>query len=150
MAIDFFVMPFSRYLSGAFITPTMRLAWSAGVPYTLVGSKSRQIPSGEPFGGVEAEARRKAFLAADMIPGDLARYPKFVASALWDEASEVEPSFHRVDPASYGTLLEESRDRMVERTSSAGLFGLASPDRLASDLLLPARRAGSSRKGDPQ
>ena len=32
MAIDFMVMPFSRYVVGDFITPVMRYAWEQGLP----------------------------------------------------------------------------------------------------------------------
>jgi hypothetical protein len=33
MAIDFMVMPMSRYISGDFVTAAMRWAWEQGVPY---------------------------------------------------------------------------------------------------------------------
>jgi hypothetical protein len=33
MAIEFLVMPLSRYLAGDFVTPAMRSAWQCGAPY---------------------------------------------------------------------------------------------------------------------
>ena len=50
MAIDFMVMPMSRYIIGDFVTLTMRFAWSQGLPYTIVspGGK-REVPPGSPF-----------------------------------------------------------------------------------------------------
>jgi hypothetical protein len=57
VAIDFMVMPLSRYLSGDFITPAMRVAWDQGVPYTIVSPDgTRELPPGLPFGGADAPA----------------------------------------------------------------------------------------------
>lgn len=59
MAIDFMVMPMSRYITGDYVTPTMRFAWSQGLPYTIVSpDRQREIPHGSPFGGNDAPARR--------------------------------------------------------------------------------------------
>lgn len=105
MAIDFMILPLSRYISGDFVTPAMRLAWDQGVPYTILGPAGRRdLPPGEPFGGPDAAARRSAIQA--MLREDLERLPPPVSSALWDENSEAAPRFHRVDPASYRALLE--------------------------------------------
>lgn len=123
MAIDFFVMPISRYLSGAFITPTMRFAWSQGLPYTLVGQVTRQIPNGENFGGPNAAQRRSGLLDSGVLVGDLANYPAPIPTQLWDESSSAEPRFHRVDPASYGALVEERHDASVPALPSR-LLGL--------------------------
>jgi hypothetical protein len=59
MAIDFMVMPMSRYITGDFVTPTMRFAWSQGLPYAIVSPDGkREIPPGSPFGGGDAPERR--------------------------------------------------------------------------------------------
>ncbi|HEY0466374.1 MAG TPA: hypothetical protein VGC79_19325 [Polyangiaceae bacterium] len=45
MAIDFMVMPMSRYITGDFMAPTMCFAWSQGVPYTIVNPDGkRELP----------------------------------------------------------------------------------------------------------
>jgi hypothetical protein len=106
MAIDFMVMPFSRYLAGDFITPAMRYAWSRRLPYTIIGPGGRrELPEGQPFGGPTAAARRSQFIP--MLAEDLALLPAPLSRS-WDENSVAEPRFHRVDPQSYQSLLELS------------------------------------------
>lgn len=107
MAIDFFVMPFSRYVAGDFITPAMRLGWEAAGRYVIVGPEgTRELVKGEPFGGPDAARRRESILP--MILEDLQALP---VPLDWDERSAAEPRFHRVDPTSYGALLEEAEHR---------------------------------------
>jgi hypothetical protein len=123
MAIDFYVMPFSRYLSGDFITPTMRFAWEQGVPYAIVGPDgTRVLPQDQPFGGEKARERRDAVLP--LLDHDLTSLP--VGHQLWNERSEVEPRFHRVDAESYAALLEEMNGRRG-RPSFLGFLGRAQP-----------------------
>jgi hypothetical protein len=56
MAIDFMVMPLSRYLTGDFITPEMRWSWESGVPYVILGPNGKvEFPKDVPYGGVEAQ-----------------------------------------------------------------------------------------------
>ncbi len=106
MAIDFMVMPMSRYISGDFITPAMRWAWEQGVPYAVLGPEGkRELPPGVPFGGPDAAERRAQIV--DMVLEDLAVLPSQVSTQVWDERSTVAPCFHRVDPASYQALLEQ-------------------------------------------
>ncbi len=104
MAIDFMVMPMSRYISGDFVTPVMRFAWAQDVPYAIVepGGK-RELPPGVPFGGPDSALRRAQFV--EMVLEDLRTLPPEVSNNLWDERSDAEPCFHRVDPASYEALL---------------------------------------------
>lgn len=103
MAIDFMVMPLSRYLAGDFITPNMRAAWDTGVPYFILGPQGRRdFPMHVPFGGPDAAAQRARFVP--MVVEDLTQLP--LPPGSWDEASNVEPVFHRVDPRAYGGLLE--------------------------------------------
>lgn len=102
MAIDFMVMPLSRYLAGDFVTPQMRTAWDSGVPYFILGPQGRRdFPKGVPFGGPEAAVQRARFVP--MVVEDLARLP--IPRGAWDEASNAEPVFHRVDPVAYEALL---------------------------------------------
>lgn len=103
MAIDFMVMPLSRYLAGDFVTPNMRAAWDTGVPYFILGPQGRRdFPRDVPFGGPDAAVQRARFVP--MVVEDLAQLP--IPRGAWDEASSAEPVFHRVDPRAYGGLLE--------------------------------------------
>ncbi|HEY6724092.1 MAG TPA: hypothetical protein VI197_08665 [Polyangiaceae bacterium] len=105
MAIDFMVMPMSRYISGDFVSPTMRLAWEQGLPYKLIGPDGvRELPLGLPFGGEDAPVRRQRII--ETVLDDLRAASHKIAAQLWDERSEVEPCFHRVDVASYHALVE--------------------------------------------
>jgi hypothetical protein len=105
MAIDFMVMPISRYISGDFITPMMRAAWTQGIPYIIYGPESsRRLPADLPFGGADAPAYRERIVP--MVLEDLRALSPSVARNLWDEGSQAEPRFHRVDPSSYQSLLE--------------------------------------------
>ncbi len=121
MAIDFFVMPFSRYVAGDYVTPAMRFAWQQGVPYAIFGpGGTRELPRDLPFGGVDAAARRHSILS--MIDEDLRALPAPIADSLWDERTDVEPRFHRVDPASYAALLDEARRNGQRSHASAEMF----------------------------
>jgi hypothetical protein len=134
MAIDFMVMPMSRYISGDFVTPTMRLAWSQGLPYSIVRPDGRrEIPPGSPFGGDDAPARRSQVV--EMILDDLRTLPKEIATRLWDERSAAEPRFHRVDPKSYDALLTHFAAK-PER-SVWGFRKRGGASHCASPLLLP-------------
>lgn len=105
MAIDFMVMPMSRYVSGDFVTPAMQLAWDQGLHYKLVGPDGvRELPAGLPFGGEDAPVRRWRIIEA--ILDDLRALSAKIAAQLWDERSQAEPRFHRVDVASYHALVE--------------------------------------------
>ena len=110
MAIDFMVMPLSRYLSGDFITPGMRACWAEDVPYFIVGPEGkRDLPSGAPFGGADAGKNRERII--DMVLEDLRALPQEISGSLWDERSTQEPRFHRVDPTSYQALLDHFEAR---------------------------------------
>ncbi|MBZ4412605.1 hypothetical protein K8640_30705 [Myxococcus sp. XM-1-1-1] len=86
MAIDFMVLPLSRYIVGDFITPAMRSAWASGVPYSVIGPEgARQLPEGLPFGGPEAPVRRARVI--DMLVEALRQFPGATSDALWDERS---------------------------------------------------------------
>jgi hypothetical protein len=133
MAIDFMIMPMSRYISGDYITPMMRAAWQQGVAYAIIGPEGRrECPPGEPIGGPDAPARRAALQA--MLHEDLAALPPAVAADLWDETSASEPRFHRVDPASYQVLLESADSRAPHTAATLfvpcaleQVFAMASP-----------------------
>jgi hypothetical protein len=117
MAIDFMILPLSRYISGDFITPVMELAWKQGLRYTIIGPDGpRDRPKGVPFGGPDAAARRELFLG--MLDEDLAALP--ISSQLWDERSNTPLGFHRVDGGSYAALAEEAS--RLGRHSAATLF----------------------------
>lgn len=112
------VMPLSRYLSGDFISPTMAIAWEAGVPYSVFGPEGRRdVPKDTPFGGPDAPANRARFVT--MLLQDLENLPSTLPTSLWDEASSASPTFHRVDPTSYGALLAEANARTSGRSLMA-------------------------------
>jgi hypothetical protein len=137
MAIDFMIMPLSRYLSGDFVTPTMTFAWQQGLPYTLFGPDGRRdIPKDTPFGGVDAPDNRARFVP--MLTDDLKKLPGGLGVKPWDEASSAEPIFHRVDPKSYESLLLEAQAR-VTRPSVLGLLKRKAPGpaHLAAMVFLP-------------
>jgi hypothetical protein len=147
MAIDFMVMPLSRYISGDFITPVMRLCWEQGVPYTQVGPQgSREFPKDTPFGGAGASLRREQLM--EMLYGDLNMLGQGIPSQLWNERSAVEISFHRVEPKSYEALLKEAAQRATRgsRHCTASLFlPCEFPD--AFDMTTPFERlTGSSHR----
>ena len=132
MAIDFMVMPLSRYIAGDFVTPSMQYSWDMGVAYVIVGPEgTKECPQGVPFGGPGAAAYREAI--HDLLVADLQKLPAPIPSQLWDERSPAEPCFHRVDPTSYGALLEEASQR------GRGFLGIIGrkPSHLGAMLLLP-------------
>lgn len=136
MAIDLFVMSFSRYVAGDFISPAMRLGWESAGRYVIVGPEgTRELPRDQPFGGSDAAARREAILP--MILEDLRALP---SPLTWDERSNAEPRFHRIDPSSYDALLEEA-NRRRGRPSFLGFLTRAqetTPHVTASVFLPPA------------
>jgi hypothetical protein len=137
MAIDFMIMPLSRYISGDFITPAMRFALEQGVPYSIVGPEGRKdYPAGEPFGGASAPERRAAIQT--MLQEDLKKLPPDVVRQLWDEQSNVEPRFHRVDSASYSALIAQAASKKV-RTSLFGILKREQPvaPHVTANLLIP-------------
>ncbi|MDC3960894.1 hypothetical protein [Polyangium jinanense] len=147
MAIDFMVMPLSRYIAGDFISPAMRTAWDAGLPYSLLGPHGMlQIPKDTPFGGPDAPARREAIL--EMLLGDLRALPA-IGDASWDERSAAEPAFHRVDPGSYEALLEEAA--RPRKRGPFGLFGTAPSAvvHLGMTLLVPCDLAAPIEMSSP-
>ena len=128
MAIDFMIMPFSRYVVGDYVTPVMRHAWEQGLSYGIVTPEgTRQLPKDVPFGGPDAPMLRQG--ALPMLAEDLAAH----RLPLWDEASNAEPRFHRVDPASCGVLLETA----PAQTSFFGLFKRSAPTHLTAGVFLP-------------
>ena len=120
MAIDFMVMPLSRYVSGDFITPAMRFAWDQGLSYTVIGPEGEiEYPMGIPFGGADAPKRRAECIP--MVLEDL-RAHSTISSELWDEASKHEPCFHRVDPSSFEELRRLLRELAPSIHLEAELF----------------------------
>src|SRR4051794_11917337 len=110
MAIDFMVLPLSRYISGDFVTPAMQTAWSLGLPYSVISPEGRRDhPVGVAFGGPDASSRRSQILP--MLMDDLRQLPSSIPTSSWDEESDANPVFHRVDPASYQALVSEAQTR---------------------------------------
>lgn len=108
MAIDFMVMPMSRYISGDFVTPAMQLAWDQGFSYSSFGPDGRRdLPPGLPFGGADAATERARIVA--MVIEDLCALSPEITRDSWDERSLAQPRFHRVDPESYRALLEPDK-----------------------------------------
>jgi hypothetical protein len=121
MAIDFMIMPLSRYISGDYITPIMRWSWEQGVPYAVYGAEGRQdLPPNQPFGGPDAPAHRESIMG--MLREDLRKLPLDVMNNLWDERSSETPRFHRVEPKSYELLLQEASGADRLRGSVAHFF----------------------------
>jgi hypothetical protein len=132
VAIDFMIMPLSRYVAGDYVPPAMQLAWDMGLPYTIFGPEgTKQYPQGVPFGGPEAPARREQIV--DAIIAELRALPAPVPTQLWDERSQAEPCFHRVDPTSFGAVLDEAARR---GRGFLGVFG-RKQSHLLGLLLLP-------------
>jgi hypothetical protein len=128
MAIDFMIMPMGRYISGDFVTPNMKLCWEQGIPYAVFGPDGRRdCPPGEPFGGIDAPQRRASI--KEMVHDDLRKLPSVIVGQLWDEHSQVEPRFHRVDPTSYQALVECAQTRR-ERPSFLGFLKRKQPTAL--------------------
>jgi hypothetical protein len=134
MAIDFMIMPISRYISGDFVTPAMRFAWGQGLPYTVFGPQGRaDFPKDTPFGGADAPAKRGHFVP--MLLDDLQQLPSAFAGNLWDEDSAAEPTFHRVDPRSFQALLAEANQ--TKRPSFMGLLKKSEPTHLSASVFFP-------------
>lgn len=96
MAVDLMALPLSRYWAGDYITPAMREAWRAGTPYAIVRPHQplQQLPPDVPFGGPGACAERSRLL--DVV-GDL----QGQLGITWDDSSNAEPEFFRVDQRSW-------------------------------------------------
>ncbi len=107
MAIDLMTMPLSRYWAGAFVTPAMKDCWSNGLKHSIVthGQPLKECPPGVAFGGLEAEKKCREILPA--ISKSVGQLATSLGFETWDEASEVEPRFHRVDPSSLEALQAE-------------------------------------------
>jgi hypothetical protein len=128
MAIDFMVMPVSRYLAGDFVTPAMAMSWKIGVPYRIVGPEgTREFPPEQPFGGPDAPARRRSLIQAVVD----AMAPAFGGTLPWNEASEAVPRFERVDAGSFQALCEHAMNlaRPEAPGSSAGCVAPPIQDR---------------------
>lgn len=114
MAIDFMVMPLSRYVAGDFVTPAMQFCWDQQLPYRIVGPDGvRELPPNVPFGGTDAAAKRERFVP--MVLDDLR---SAFTNVQWDERSSSVPRFHRVDPTSFQALLAHAESR-----AKPSLFG---------------------------
>ena len=137
MAVDFVTMPLSRYLSGDFVTPAMTFAWQQGVPYSLFGPGGRrEIPKDTPFGGADAQKKRARFIP--MMLDDLKKLPGTLGAISWDEASVAAPTFHRVDPKSYESLLEVAKSRVTRPSFLSFLKRkTAVPAHIAASVFLP-------------
>lgn len=134
MAIDFMVMPISRYISGDFVTPMMSASWEQGVPYFVVGPDGKhELPPGVPFGGPGAGEYRSRIV--DMVLEDLRSLPSPISRALWEERSEAAPRFQRVDADSYQALLAFFAAR--PRRSFFGLRKAEKAAHCATSLFVP-------------
>jgi hypothetical protein len=134
MAIDFMIMPLSRYVSGDFVTPVMEFAWATGVPYKLVGPEGvRELPPNTPFGGPDAPERRLQYV--DLVLDDLRGLSPEVAGNLWDERSPESPRFHRVDPVSYQELLKYFEE--PRRSSALRFWQPTRPSHSMATIFLP-------------
>lgn len=133
MAIDFMVMPFTRYIAGDYVTPSMQIAWDAGVPYQLVTPEGPRVcPPDTPFGGHEAPAHRTRILAA--VVDDVRALSPVIAANLWNEASIEAPVFHRPDTHSFGALLEWAKS--PPRASWLS-FGTPPPSHVLATVYVP-------------
>ncbi|QDU83090.1 hypothetical protein Pla163_01860 [Planctomycetes bacterium Pla163] len=139
MAIDLMIMPLSRYFSGDYITPAMRQAWSVGASYKILTSEgARECPPDVPLGGLDATSKRHAALP-ELIES-LRLLPFGIPDSLWDEASDVEPCFYRLELSSLEMLLEEAAEALVAKPSFLGrLVGKkAAPSHfLSAEMFLP-------------
>lgn len=123
----------------------MTFAWDQGLPYSVFTPAGRHdIAKNTPFGGPAASASRARF--APMLLDDLADLRSTLGATLWDEASAAAPRFHRVEPTSYESLLQEAKGR-----TSDGAAHLAAmvffPATFAAPFDMPVvfeRRAGSA------
>jgi hypothetical protein len=92
VAIDYMIMPLSRYIAGDFVTPQMERAWKIGISYKQVRAAGvRDFPPGVPVGGVDAAHRR-----ADVAVAVRELFAPVFDPLPWDEASDA-ARFHRVD-----------------------------------------------------
>ena len=121
MAIDFMIMPLSRYIAGDFITPAMQMSWDLSSSYRIIGPNGvRDIPPNTPFGGVGAAARREQILP-DVLDDLRLAFPDRLP---WDERSSSAPRFHRVNPASFQALITHAKSLVSpERAHVLHLFG---------------------------
>jgi hypothetical protein len=117
MAIDLLIMPLSRLWSGDYITPAMRQAWDLGVPYRIVrpNQEIQEFASGTPYGGEDAPTKRKEYIV--LARRYITQLPQGISKYAWDESSSVEPEFYRLDPKSFGSLLEEAQEKISKSQS---------------------------------
>ena len=108
MAIDLLVMPLSRYFSGDYMTPAMRVFWQAGKPYAVIGPKGRrELAPGQPFGGPDAPSQR-AHLLQKLIPDVFQKLAAETTDSPWDDHSDAEPCFHRPSNEGFAALMKEA------------------------------------------
>jgi hypothetical protein len=135
MAVDFMVMPLSRYIAGDFVTPVMQYAWQQGVPYFIFGPDGkREFPPDTPFGGPGASEHRLKIQT--LLDEDLRQLPTEITNALWNERSSAESCFHRVESASYAQLVEFSAR---PKRSLFGLIRKPTASHLTASLFLPCQ-----------
>jgi hypothetical protein len=106
VAIDLIVIPLSRYWSGDYVTPAMRLLWEQGIPYSVVTPDGpRTLPPGQPYGGADAATEREKLLE-NTLPGLLDKLASVTVDSLWDEKANVEPCFYRPSNSGIAALME--------------------------------------------
>ena len=133
MAIDFMIMPLSRYIAGDFVSPSMQLAWDMGTAYTIFGPEgAKQYPPGVPFGGPDA-AERRMRIVDEIRRGSPASCPRPCRHDSGTSARRRSPASTGSIPASFGALLEEASKRS---RGFLGIFG-KKPSHLAALLMLP-------------
>jgi len=96
-------MALSRYISGDFITPAMRQCWEQGIPYKIMRpfQQIQDLPPNIPFGGKDAPQKRTEALG-------VVRNIQAQLGMSWNDSSDAEPTFHRVDPISYESLTRDA------------------------------------------
>lgn len=129
MAIEFLVMPLSRYLVGDFVTPAMTSAWERGTSYKCICAEGPlDIKEDVPWGGGSASHQRGRLYP--VLDGWLRNLPSPIPANLWDERSEKPARFHRLEAATgAGAIAYTSLEKQVAgyRLTGKPLFGVELP-----------------------
>ena len=141
MAIELVVMSLGRFISGDFVSPSMRRCWDQGLPYTWTSDEGPQERRrGTPWGGPAAPRRRQELLGP--INDWLHNLPAPIPAQLWDEDSLEAPRFFRVDTRAFRALQRQARSKRALHVGSSLLLPCAfeAPIEMTAPL---KRRTGS-------
>jgi hypothetical protein len=78
-------------------------------PYRLVRPDGiQEYPPGIPVGGQDASAERMRLIP--IVENFISQLPNRIVDSMWDESSDIEPIFHRLDTDAFESLMQEASE----------------------------------------